>query len=157
MKIIPGHVVLDNLYLKEVPEILSTVDKIEGYFSITDNNITSLKNCPVIVGKSVYVGHNDKIINLIGGPEIVGKDYSAPSCKQLISLQGIPKIIPGTLYLTSNFKLIDFTYFPEKIGIDFEVGHFYGGNRRFPEKFTEDFFRSICDIGGKVKINRWDF
>jgi hypothetical protein len=54
-------------------------------------------------------------------------------------------------YLKTN-ETID-----EKIGIDFHVGHFYGGTRRFPEKFTEDFFRSICDIGGKVKINRWDF
>jgi hypothetical protein len=51
--------------------------------------------------------------------------------------------------------LVDFTYFPKKIGGDLEVGHYLGGTRKFPKEFTEDFFRSICDIGGKVKIYRW--
>ena len=157
MRIIKGHVDLDSLHLKELPEILSTVDKIEGYFSASDNRLTSLKNCPRIVGESVYLGYNEKLKNLVGGPEIVGKNYSVASCPELISLQGIPEIIPGNLNLTSNYKLVDFTYFPKKIGGDLEVGHYIGGNRRFPREFTEEFFRSICEIGGKIQIHRWDF
>jgi hypothetical protein len=155
MKIIKGNLDLDRLHLKELPEILSTVDKIEGYFSASDNRLTSLKNCPRIVGESVYLGYNEKLKNLVGGPEIVGKNYSVASCHELISLQGIPNIIPGNLNITSNYKLVDFTYFPKKIGGDLEVGHYLGGTRKFPKEFTVDFFRSICDIGGKVKIYRW--
>jgi len=155
MKIIEGNLDLDRLHLKELPEILSTVDKIEGYFSASDNRLTSLKNCPRIVGESVYLGYNEKLKNLVGGPEIVGKNYSVASCHELISLQGIPNIIPGNLNITSNYKLVDFTYFPKKIGGDLEVGHYLGGTRKFPKEFTVDFFRSICDIGGKVKIYRW--
>jgi hypothetical protein len=155
MKIIEGNLDLDRLHLKELPEILSTVDKIEGYFSASDNRLTSLKNCPRIVGESVYLGYNEKLKNLVGGPEIVGKNYSVASCHELISLQGIPNIIPGNLNITSNYKLVDFTYFPKKIGGDLDVGHFIGGTRRFPKEFTEKFFRSICDIGGKVKVSRW--
>jgi len=155
MKIIHGNLDLDRLHLKELPEILSTVDKIEGYFSASDNRLISLKNCPRIVGESVYLGYNEKLKNLVGGPEIVGKNYSVASCHELISLQGIPNIIPGNLNITSNYKLVDFTYFPKKIGGDLDVGHFIGGTRRFPKEFTEDFFRSICDIRGKVKIYRW--
>ena len=157
MKIIKGHVDLDSLHLKELPEILSTVDKIEGYFSASYNRISSLKNCPRIIDLSVYFSYNEKLKNLVGGPEIVGKNYGVASCPELISLQGIPEIIPGNLNITSNYKLIDFTYFPKKIGGNLEVGHYIGGNRIFPREFTEEFFRSICDIGGKIEIYRWDF
>jgi hypothetical protein len=155
MKIIEGNLDLDRLHLKELPEILSKVDKIDGYFSVSDNRISSLKNCPRIIGESVYFSYNEKLKNLVGGPEIVGKNYGVSGCKELISLQGIPKIIPGNLQISSNYKLIDFTYFPKKIGGDLEVGHYLGGTRKFPKEFTVDFFRSICDIGGKVKIYRW--
>jgi len=121
MKIIEGNLDLDRLHLKELPEILSTVDKIDGYFSVSDNRISSLKNCPRIIGESVYFSYNEKLKNLVGGPEIVGKNYGVTGCKEL------------TL----------------------EVGHYLGGTRKFPKEFTEDFFRSICDIRGKVKIYRW--
>ena len=154
MKIIKGHVELDSLHLKELPEILSTVDKVEGYFSAGYNVLESLKNCPKEIGNSAYFSSNPKIKNLVGGPSIVGKDYSVVSCKELISLQGIPEIIPGNLNVSSNYKLIDFTYFPKKIGGYLLVGHYYGGNLRFPREFTEEFFRSICDIGGKIEIYR---
>ena len=157
MKIIKGHVDLDSLHLKELPEILSTVDKIDGYLSVSYNVLVSLKNCPKEVGQSAYFSYNPKIKNLLGGPSIVGKNYGVTSCPELISLQGIPEIIPGNLNLTSNYKLVDFTYFPKKIGGNLEVGHYIGGNRRFPREFTEEFFRSICDIGGKIEVYRWDF
>ncbi len=157
MKIIKGNVDLDSLHLKELPEILSTVDKIESYFSVSYNVLVSLKNCPKEVGESAYFSYNPKIKNLVGGPSIVGKDYNVTSCAELISLQGIPEIIPGNLNVSSNYKLIDFTYFPKKIGGTLQVGHYYGGNRRFPIEFTEKFFRSICDIDGEIEIYRWDF
>jgi hypothetical protein len=157
MKIIKGNVDLDSLHLKELPEILSTVDKIESYFSVSYNVLESLKNCPKEIGESVYFSYNPKIKNLVGGPSIVHKDYSVTSCPELISLQGIPEIIPGNLNVSSNYKLIDFTYFPKKIGGTLQVGHYYGGNRRFPREFTEKFFRSICDIDGEIEIYRWDF
>ena len=157
MKIIKGNVDLDYLYLKELPEFLSSIDKIEGYLSICFNEFKTLKNCPREVGESFYTSNNNKISNLVGGPVKVNKNYLAHNCKDLISLEGIPEVIGGDLRITSNYKLLDFSYFPKKINGDFEVGHYLGGNLTFPDKFNEKYFRSICDIKGEVKIYRTEY
>ena len=153
MKIIEGNSDLDSLYLTELPAFLAEIDKVEGYFSISYNNLRTLKNCPREIGGSFYASYNS-FANLVGGPKKVNGNYSVNSCDNLVSLKGICEVIDGDLRLTSNYNLKDFTYFPKKINGNFEIGHFIGGNILFPKEFDENFFRSICDIGGKIQIHR---
>ena len=155
MKIIQGHVDLDDLFLKELPYFLSTVDKVDGYFSITSNRLTSLKNCPRIIGQSFYCSNNN-IKNLVGGPKEVGENYNLHNNLELVSLEGIPEVIGNDLNITSCYDLVNFKYFPRIIGGDLEIGHYRGGNQMFPKEFDEEYFRSICDIGGNVSVYRYD-
>ncbi len=154
MKIIQGHVDLDDLFLKELPDFLSTIDKVEGYFSITNNRLTSLKNCPRIINDSFYCSDNN-IKNLVGGPKEVHLNYNLHNNYELVSLEGIPEIIGKDLNITSCYKLTNFKYFPRIIAGDLEIGHFRGGNGMFPKEFDEKFFRSICDVGGNVTVYRY--
>ena len=155
MKIIEGHVDLDNLFLKEIPDFLSTVDRVQGYFSVTNNRLTSLKNCPRIITNSFYCSDNN-IKNLVGGPKEVHENYNLHNNLELVSLEGIPEVIGEDLNITSCYALVNFKYFPRIIGGDLEIGHYRGGNQMFPKEFDEKFFRSICDIGGNVTIFRYD-
>ena len=47
------------MFLKEIPDFLSTVDRVQGYFSITNNKLTSLKNSPRIITDSFYCSNNN--------------------------------------------------------------------------------------------------
>ena len=57
MKQIQGDVNLRNLYLKELPSILTNVS-VTGNFSCSDNNLTSLDGAPRSVGGDFDCSNN---------------------------------------------------------------------------------------------------
>ena len=73
MKQIQGDVNLSNLYLKELPSILTNV-KVTGYFDCSDNNLTSLAGAP-----SSVTGHfncsSNNLTSLDGAPRSVGGHF----------------------------------------------------------------------------------
>ena len=73
MKQIQGDVDLSNLYLKELPSILTNV-KVTGYFDCRDNNLKSLAGAPSSVGLSFHCRIN-KLTSLAGAPNSVGGSF----------------------------------------------------------------------------------
>ena len=63
----------------------------------------------------------------------------------LTSLEGSPKIV-GDYFDCSFNKLLSLEGCPEKVGGDFCCW-------TSPAKFTEEYVRSLCDVGGDVNTN----
>ena len=69
MKQIQGDVDLGNLYLKELPSILTNV-KVTGTFYCHGNKLTSLVGAPNSVGKD-FNCHGNNLKSLVGAPSSV--------------------------------------------------------------------------------------
>ena len=70
MKQIRGDVDLGNLYLKELPSILTNVSVV-GYFYCHGNKLTSLVGAPSSVVGNFYCDNNN-LTSLAGAPASVG-------------------------------------------------------------------------------------
>lgn len=90
---------LDALHLKEIPDALS-VDLCEGMFDVSENRLTSLKNCPRVVLGNFLCGNNN-LTSLEGGPTEVRGNYVAYNNK-LTSLKGIATHLRYSLKLENN-------------------------------------------------------
>ena len=81
-----GSVNFDKRRLKKLP---LKFGKVSGYFSCTDNLLTSLEGSP----RQVYGGlfcANNRLTTLIGGPIRVNGDYSCWNNKLLTDVYGFP-------------------------------------------------------------------
>ncbi len=61
---INGDVLLCDMYLKEIP---LKFNKVSGHFDCSDNELTSLKNCPIEVGE-YFNCNNNKLTSLENAP-----------------------------------------------------------------------------------------
>jgi hypothetical protein len=135
MKKIIGDLKLDNLYLREIPEILNDVH-IEGDVHITDNHIRNLNNFPLscnyaeiqynsyltsLVGikqkriKGLEI-RKSKINNLDGCPEIIDEYLMIKHCNYFTSLQGTLKEFAGIYFTISHTSLKDMKHCPVTTG-----------------------------------------
>lgn len=94
-KIINGDVSLMRMYFKEIPEGLSDVDVINGAVNFSENNLTSLKNCPHTIRGDVFFNKN-RLTTLNGGLKEVevnrlGGIISFES-NRLTNLDGFPAV-----------------------------------------------------------------
>ena len=68
----------DNVFLflnsKRLTELPLTFNKVNGYFTCSNNQLTSLKGCPRWIGDSFYCSHND-LTSLEFSPEYVGSNF----------------------------------------------------------------------------------
>ncbi len=78
-------------------------NKVSGYFSCFDNNLTSLKNCPTYVGKNFSCDENN-LTSLEHSPEFVGGSFDC-YFNPLKSLDGL-KVSYKKLYFDNKNKLI---------------------------------------------------
>ena len=79
---VDGNVELDSRDFKELPYKFG---KVNGYFSMTSNeNLTSLKNCP----------------------NCVDRWFACDDCKKLDSLEGCPKEVEQSFLSLSHYPLI---------------------------------------------------
>jgi hypothetical protein len=141
MKYIDGYVQINNLFLKEIPEILNGVH-IKGDFDVSFNVLKSLNNSPVKVDGAFKCMYNRNLKSLLGGPKEVGniivhncslRDLNGfPKIKKdnghvdvsgnrLTSLVGLPKIVVGKLSIYNNPGLKTLTGCPELVRGDFEA------------------------------------
>ncbi len=135
MKIIKGDVKLDDLHLREIPEILNDVH-IEGDIHITDNHIRNLNNFPLscnyaeiqynsmltsLVGikqkrmKGLEI-RKAKINNLEGCPEIIDEFLMIKHCSNFTSLQGTLKEFAGIYFTIIYTSLKDMKHCPVTTG-----------------------------------------
>ena len=136
MKKIIGDLKLDNLYLREIPEILNDVH-IEGDVHITDNHIRNLNNFPLscnyaeiqynsmltsLVGikqkriKGLEI-RKAKINNLEGCPEIIDEYLMIKHCSYFTSLQGTLKEFAGIYFTITHTSLKDMKHCPVTTGV----------------------------------------
>lgn len=135
MKKIIGDVKLDDLHLREIPEILNDVH-IEGDIHITDNHIRNLNNFPLscnyaeiqynsmltsLVGikqkrmKGLEI-RKSKINNLEGCPEIIDEYLMIKNCSYFTSLQGTLKEFAGVYFTITHTSLKDMKHCPVTTG-----------------------------------------
>jgi len=100
MKQIQGDVDLSNLYLKELPSILTNVS-VTGNFSCSDNNLKSLDGAPSSVGLNFDCSSNPKLTSLTGAPSSVGRNFDCTN-NNLTSLNGAPSSVGGNFYCGRN-------------------------------------------------------
>lgn len=115
-------------------------DRIEGYFDISNNNLTSLVGCPNVVAKDfncsknklaslfdcpVEVGEFDCSHNLLKnlsyGPKEVKGNYNC-SFNELTSIKASPRTIKGYFRCNDN-KLASLDGGPKNIDDDFDCSH----------------------------------
>ena len=94
---INGDVFLHDVGLTEIP---FSFGKVTGYFTCSNNKLTSLKGCPREVG-GYFACSNNKLKDLIGGPQEVGRDYYCYG-NQLESLEGCAGDISKDFYCYNN-------------------------------------------------------
>ena len=102
-----GIVVLAYRNLKSIP---ITFKEVSGYFSCSNNQLTSLEGCPETVGGGFYCNGN-QLTSLEGCPKTVGGHFSC-SNNQLTSLEYCPETVGGDFSCHSN-NLTNFDGLPE--------------------------------------------
>lgn len=141
MKYIDGYVQINNLFLKEIPEILNGVH-IKGDFDVSFNVLKSLNNSPVKVDGAFKCMYNRNLKSLLGAPKEVGniivhncslRDLNGfpkinkanghvdVSSNRLTSLVGLPTIVVGKLSIYNNPGLKTLAGCPELVRGDFEA------------------------------------
>ena len=75
---------------------------VTGSFMIAENNLTTLKGCPEVVGKKFTCRANKKLQSLEFGPKKVAGDYNCSGCS-LESLSGSPEVIEGDFVFFNNY------------------------------------------------------
>ena len=141
MKYIDGYVQINNLFLKEIPEILNGVH-IKGDFDVSFNVLKSLNNSPVKVDGAFKCMYNRNLKSLLGGPKEVGNiivhncslgdlngfpkinkanGHVDISSNRLTSLVGLPTIVVGKLSIYNNPGLKTLAGCPELVRGDFEA------------------------------------
>lgn len=108
-----------NISNRRLSELPLQFGRIEGYFTCSDNQLTSLKGSPHMVSGSFYCNHNI-LLDLKHSPTSVGGDYMCNS-NLLTSLDGVPFMIHGSFYCGIN-KLVSFDSFPPRISGQISMG-----------------------------------
>ncbi len=94
---INDEVDLLNLNLNKIP---FKFNKVNGNFFISQNNLTSLHNCPNYISGDLFSNGN-KLTSLEYGPEYVGSDYFCDDNK-LVTLKGCVEEVYGHFDCRSN-------------------------------------------------------
>ena len=123
--------------------------KIDGTMWLSnDLNLTTLKNSPIEVTGS-FVLYENKLENFIGGPEIVGSNFSANFNRELKTLDGSPKKVGGNYSIVFCTNVVDISGISPEIGGNLEVSR--DSSIRTGKTFTDDEFRKYSNIKGYIK------
>ena len=118
-----------NLNFRNLSTIPIKFGRVTSNFNCSNNNLTSLENCPIHVGgyfncsnnkltslsgSPIHIGNhfecgNNQLTSLEGGPINIGGDYYC-DCNKLISLKGAPKIVK--VFECGNNQLETLEYMP---------------------------------------------
>ncbi len=108
---VDGDVYLYNKRLESIPLNFNTVN---GYFNCGNNNLTSLKGCPVRVGNGFYC-YSNNLTSLQYSPQCVESGYFSCRMNKIESLQYCTELIRGKFYCYYN-ELTSLEYHPTVYG-----------------------------------------
>ena len=114
-----GGVWLNNYEEEQLPEYIQ-FGIVTGVFIIENSNITTLRGCPTIVGKSFYCNGCDKLKSLQYAPKKVGGHFDCNNCSSLISLKGVPNSVSGSFNCSHCTNLTSLSGAPKMVN-----EHFY--------------------------------
>lgn len=117
--------------------------KIDGTIWLNDLELKTLENSPREVTGD-FVIYENKLENFIGGPEIVGGNFSANVNLLLESLDGSPKKVGGNYCILGCRHIKDISGISPEIGGDLELT-----NKPF-KVFVDDEYRKYSNIKGKI-------
>ena len=138
-----GDLNLSKLGITSLKDIPYNIVEITGTFDCSDNKLTTLEGAPEEVGGGFDCSYN-KLTTLEASPKKVGSGSFDCSNNKLTTLEGAPKEVAGNFYCSDN-KLTTLVGAPKKVGGNF-------GCYVNPTKFTEEYVRSLCDVGRGVYV-----
>ena len=89
-----------DLYNKKLTQLPVKFGKVTGYFTCSNNHLTSLEGSPYWVGR-YFDCSNNQLTSLVGSPKWIGGYFSCEH-NQLKTLEGSPNIILSTYYCGHN-------------------------------------------------------
>ena len=124
--------------------------KIKGTMWLSnDLRLTTLENSPKEV-TGCFVVYENNLKNFIGGPEIVGENFSANFNRDLETLDGSPKKVGGNYSIVWCTGVKDISGISPEIGGNLEVSK--DSHIRFSGKtFTDEEYRQYSNIKGIIK------
>jgi hypothetical protein len=113
-----------------------------GSFLCQKSNLFSLENSPIKVSDSFECFGNN-LTSLKFAPKIVGVNFNC-SDNKLTSLRYSPEKVGNNFYCNHN-KLKTLKGCPKEVDGDFVCNY-------NPVKFTQEYVRSLCKVGGKIYV-----
>jgi hypothetical protein len=113
--VIEGNVDLSCKNLTELPDLSEVV--VKGYFSCSNNQLTSLEGAPKEVGGSFWC-YGNILTSLKGAPKEVGVNFDC-HVNRLTSLDGAPQTVGGSFNCSHN-QLTSLEGAPEEVGGGFD-------------------------------------
>jgi hypothetical protein len=108
-----GSLNLESMQLKSLKEIPIRFRRVNGFFSCSNNKLTSLEGAPLEISEH-FNCYENQLISLQYSPLEVGGTFHCSS-NQLTSLEGAPLEVGGHFWCSYN-KLTSLQYSPSKIG-----------------------------------------
>lgn len=143
---VEGSVWLGKMNLDEIP---IPFGQINGDFDCSNNNLTSLKNCPFRVMGSLYV-YNNSLTSLDGCAESVGMNFNC-SGNNLLSLYG------GPMKVGKNYNFSSNIYLPSLGGITTQANNYNGNNnKKLPEEIQRYSQYMTQIIHNQYKYSIWN-
>ncbi len=118
-------------------------NKVNGFFNIYDNSLTTLKNCPKYIDRWFDCSLNG-LTTLEYGPEYVGGNYNC-SHNKLITLKGCIEEVYGNFDCANNL-LTNLEFCPMEVD-----GHFNCSNNKLIELDKSPFIRKNLYCEGMFK------
>jgi hypothetical protein len=103
-----------NLWGKKLKSIPLNLNIVNGYFSCYDNNLTSLKGCPVRVG-NYFSCHSNELTSLQYSPQYVESGNFYCGMNKIESLQYCTELIRSNFWCYNN-KLTSLEHHPTVYG-----------------------------------------
>jgi len=144
---VDGDVYLMNS-LVDLKQLPLTFNKVNGFFSCRENNLTTLEGCPKKVSRFFDCSYN-RLTSLEYSPKIVEGNFDCYYNAYLTSLEGLENTyINHTLDIERCSNLYSLKGFPKKVG-SFDCS----GTPLFPiyNKFIQE-----CDYDTMRKFNKFD-
>ena len=157
---VDGNVNLSSCDLIEIPSFIQ-FGVVKGYFSCSDNELTSLKGAPKKVGHGFHCSNN-KLTSLVGAPREVGEEFDC-SYNNLRDLKGSPEKVKGYFHCSFN-NLTTLEGAPKKVGDDFYCRYNHLTSLEGAPKvvrgifvckhnktqFTEEDVKKVCKVGKDI-------
>jgi hypothetical protein len=137
---------------------------ITGNFNVSDNDLKTLDNSPILVTLEFDCSENYNLMSLKNGPK-KARNYICHNC-DLTSLEGAPRGEIRMFVCDNNPRLTSLEFAPEKVsyidctlcglksleGAPKSAGSFYCAKQVNGRKFTIADVRAVCNVDGEIEV-----